>query len=167
MVLTIPQAAIARTPSVTALDASARALGNRRSVAITIGERLFRKTWPAQILSVRVDGVGKHAVAGLALSCVKFHKPLTKALFLQEVQAVVMASFAATSIEEVDVWCSVPLWVGKGAIVSGDLAVPTFRTVFAVTVRRAEHSSALETRLRAGNDVFWDSDWERKALRPG
>jgi len=118
-------------------------------------------------LSVRVDGIGKHSVAGLALSGVKFHKPLTKSQFIDEVVALVGGSFASRGLEEVDLWCTVPLSVGKGAIVSGDLAIPTSRTVFAVTVRREEPRRSLFARLRTGGDVFWDPDWARKALRPG
>ena len=36
---------------------------------------------------------------------------------------------AAPAVEEVDVWASVPIEVVKSEIVSGDLAVPTSRTV--------------------------------------
>lgn len=167
LMITAPLVGFARTPATSMLDARARAMGNRRALAVSIGERLFLRTWAAQILSVRVDGIGRHSVAGLALSGVKFHKPLTKSQFIQEIVAITGMSFAATRLEEVDLWCSVPLWVGKGAIVSGDLAVPTSRTVFAVTVRREEPPHSLYARLRAGNDVFWDADWARKAFRPG
>lgn len=162
-----PLGALAGTPATSVLDARARAMGNRRALAVTIGERLFLTTWAAQILSVRVDGIGRHSIAGLALSGVKFHKRLTKSQFIQEIVAIAGTSFSAVRLEEVDLWCSVPLPVGKGAIVSGDLAVPTSRTVFAVTVRRAEPPRSLHARLRAGHDVFWDADWARKAFRPG
>ncbi len=159
--------ALARIPPTSMLDARARAVGNRRDLAVRIGQRLFLTTWPAQILSVRVDGIGGHSVAGLALSGVKFHQRLTRSRFIDEIVGIVEASFAASPLEEVDLWCSVPLSVGKGAVVSGDLAIPTSRTVFAVTVRRDESPSFLRARLQAGDTVFWDADWARKALAPG
>lgn len=167
MLVISPVAALARTPATSMLDARARAVGNRRQLAVRIGERLFITTWPAQILSVRVDGIDGHSVAGLALSGVKFHQRLTKSQFIKEIVAIVEASFATCPLEEVDLWCSVPLSVGKGATVSGDLAIPTSRMVFAVTVRREEPARSLHARLQAGNNVFWDADWARKALTPG
>ena len=45
-------------------------------------------------------------------------------------------TFAASPVDEVDIWVSVPLVVGKDVIVTGDLAVPSSRSVFTVSARR-------------------------------
>ena len=57
---------------------------------------------------------------------------------------------AAPAVEEIDLWASVPIDVGKGVIVSGDLAKPTSRTVFSITVRRGESTASLRARADAG-----------------
>jgi hypothetical protein len=140
------------------IDAAARAAGNRPAVARAIGTALFATTWPVQVTKVRVDGVGSHDVAGLVLSGVKFHGSPGRSGFLAEVVRLVESVFATPAIEEVDLWTTVPLKPHEHAIVSGDLAMPTSRTVFAVTVTRAE-AKALAARLRDGRDVFWDAAW--------
>ncbi|HET9097613.1 MAG TPA: hypothetical protein VFN37_13210 [Candidatus Baltobacteraceae bacterium] len=152
-------------PGVGRSDAYARAAGNRKMVAVQIGQSLFRTQWPAQVLNVYADGIRGHAVAGLRLSGVHFHHPLTHAEFLTEVSDLVEHAFAAAPVEEVDLWVSVPLNVGKGVVVAGDLAKPTFRVVFTVSVRRGEAAAALLQRLRRGDGVFWDQDWARTALK--
>jgi hypothetical protein len=152
-------------PSVGVTDAYARAAGNRKPIAVKIGRELFRTTWPAQVVNVYADGIAGHDVAGLHLSGVHFHRPLSRAEFLTEVYDIVERAFAAAPVEEVDVWASVPLNVGKGVVVAGDLAKPTFRTVFTVTVRREESAAALLRRMQQGQGVFWDQDWERTALK--
>jgi hypothetical protein len=152
-------------PSVGVTDAYARAAGNRKPIAVKIGRELFRTTWPAQVVNVYADGIAGHDVAGLHLSGVHFHHPLSRAEFLTEVYDIIERAFAAAPVEEVDVWASVPLNVGKGVVVAGDLAKPTFRTVFTVTVRREESAAALLRRMQQGQGVFWDQDWERTALK--
>jgi len=152
-------------PSVGATDAYARAAGNRKPMAVRIGRDLFRTVWPAQVLNVYADGVTGHDVAGLHVSGVHFHHQLTRAEFLDEIDDLVERAFAAAPIEEVDIWTSVPLNVGKGVVVAGDLAKPTFRTVFTVSVHRGEGASALRHRLQQGEGVFWDQDWERTAFK--
>ncbi len=152
-------------PSVGATDAYARAAGNRKPMAVTIGRDLFRTVWPAQVLNVYADGITGHDVAGLHISGVHFHRPLTRAEFLDEIDTLVERAFTAAPVEEVDVWTSVPLNVGKGVVVAGDLARPTFRTVFTVSVRRGETAPALLRRLQQGEGVFWDQDWERTAFK--
>lgn len=154
----------AASPSVAGLDAVARAAGNDKPTAVQIGERLFTRKWPAQVLKVHVDRAGAHRVAGLTLSGVKFHQPLTRSQFGDEVVALVEASFAAAPVEEVDVWCVVPLSVGRGVVVSGDHAMPTQRIVFTVSVVRRETAGALKARITTGKNVYWDSTWARQAL---
>ncbi len=140
------------------VDAARRAAGNRREEAVGIGQTLFRTVWAAQVRKVRVDGVGSHLVAGLVLSGTKFHRPLSVAGLLDEVTALVSQTFAASSVEEVDVWAIVPLPTYPHEIVAGDLAQPTSYTVFAATVRRNE-AATFAARLRSGDDVYWDAKW--------
>ncbi|MDP9018703.1 MAG: hypothetical protein M3N19_10325, partial [Candidatus Eremiobacteraeota bacterium] len=124
-----------------------------------IGKRLFMREWSAQILKVYVDAMGSHRIAGVMLSGVKFHRPLTRSQFTGEVVEIVKQSFSAAPVEEVDLWCVVPLSVAKGVIVSGDNAQPTNQTVFSVTVRRAEGAAGIAQRIREGKSVYWDEAW--------
>jgi len=137
------------------VDAYARAAGNRRPDAVALGTVLFAQRRSAQVVKVRVDGAMEHEVAGLVISGVKFHEPLSQSEFTDEVIDLVRTTFAASRVEEVDVWATVPLATAAGAIVSGDMAQPTSRTVFAVSVRRVE-GSEYASRIRRGTDVYWD-----------
>lgn len=152
-------------PSVDRTDAVARAAGNAKPVAILIGRALFRTEWPAQVLNVYADGIAGRDVAGLRISGVRFHHSLTKEQFIEEVAALVDRSFAAWPLDEVDVWATVPLRVGKDVVVAGDLARPTSRTVFTLSALRGESSAALQGRMRRGSGVFWDQDWTRSGLK--
>ncbi len=134
-----------------------RAAGNDRPEAVRIARALLTQMWPATIALVRVDAVGGHRVAGIVLSGVKFHRPLDRDGFLDEVTVLVARAFAASPVEEVDVWATVPIPVAKGAIVSGDLAVPTSRTVFACSIRR-DRLADLRNELN-GADVYWDTEF--------
>lgn len=153
------------SPGVDRSDAYARAAGNRKALAVRIGTALFANQWPAQVMNVYADGIAGHEVAGLRISGVHFHHALTREQFAQEIVDVVGRTFAAAPVEEVDVWASVPLRVGKGVVVSGDLAKPTSRIVFTVSVRREESAATLARRLRSGRGVFWDQDWAQTALK--
>jgi len=144
------------------VNAARRAAGNRPAEAVRIGQTLFRTIWPAQLRKVRVDGVGTHLVAGLVLSGIKFHGELTADGLMDEVSALVAQTFAASAVEEVDVWAIVPLPTYAHEVVAGDLAQPTSYTVFTATVRRSEAATFAE-RLRRGEDIYWDAAW-RKAL---
>jgi hypothetical protein len=137
------------------VDAYARAAGNRHADAVALGTVLFARQRSAQVVKVRIDGAMSHEVAGLVISGVKFHAPLSQSEFTDEVIDLVHTTFAASRVEEVDVWATVPLATEAGAIVSGDMAQPTSRTVFAVSVRRAEGAN-FATRMRRGTDVYWD-----------
>lgn len=155
----------AASPSIDVLDAGSRATGNRKATAVIIGKTIFRTEWPAQVLKVYASGIDAHEVAGLTVSGVKFHEPLTKREFLDEIQQLVSLAFASAPVEEVDIWATVPLSIGKGIVVSGDLAKPTSRTVFTLSVRRGETPSALASRLRAGRGIFVDEEWAHAALK--
>ncbi|GAC1387779.1 MAG: hypothetical protein NVSMB31_00620 [Vulcanimicrobiaceae bacterium] len=153
--------------SLSTVDAFARAGGSQKSTAVQIGKRLFQRRWAAQILKVYVDAAGSHRIAGVMLSGVKFHRPLTRTQFTTEAVDIIEQSFAAAPVEEVDLWCVVPLNVAKGVIVSGDNAQPTNQTVFAVTVRRAEAAASLAQRIREGKSVYWDASWAARSLVRG
>jgi hypothetical protein len=154
-------------PGVDRTDAFARASGNRKPIAVKIGQALFATRWPAQVINVYADGIAGHDVAGLHVSGVHFHHPLTRAQFIGEIAGLVTRTFAVAPVDEVDVWASVPLSVGKGVVVAGDLAKPTFRVVFTLSARRGESANSLLRRMGQGSGVFWDQDWERTALKEG
>jgi hypothetical protein len=151
--------------TVVELNANARAEGNRRSDAVDLGRHLLTTTWPAQVLKIRVDGVGPHEVAGLMLSGVKFHGHLDERGFTDEIASLVKQTFAGSRVEEVDIWAVEPIPFDKLEPVSGDYAEPTDRIVFSITVRRNEKSD-VNKRLKQGKNVFWTQDFHAK-LRPG
>jgi hypothetical protein len=153
-------------PATAALDARARAEGNRLDLARRIGAVLFRIEWPAQVLKVQADEVQGRIVVGLIVSGVKFHHPLTRAAFLDEVAALIRGTFAADRrIEETDVWAIVPVRVHPGEIVSGPLAQPTARTVFSASVLRSDLAN-LADRLENRDDVYLDQEWARTTFEP-
>jgi len=163
--LLLAVALLAVMPSVADLDAHSRASGNRIDIATSVGEQLFSTTWPAQVLQVLANQDGTHIVLGLRVNGVKFHGTLTRDAFDREVMDLVARAFAAApAAEEVDLWVTVPLSVGKGVVVSGDLAKPTTRTVFTVSVRRGEGTESLAARLRSGANVFLDQEWASTAF---
>lgn len=153
------------SPGVGRTDAYARALGNAKPLAVRIGRALFTTEWPVQVINVYASGVAGHDIAGLRLSGVHFHSALTRDEFISEITALVSRAFHAAPIEEIDVWVTVPLRVGKDVIVAGDLAKPTSRTVFTVSVRRGETLASLVQRMRAGRGVYWDQEWTRSGLK--
>ena len=131
-----------------------------------LGDTLFKSQWAAQIFRVSVDSIGPHIVVGLGLYGVKFHHSISQADFAAEVAALVKQSFEALpTAEEVDVWTVVPVTVGKGVIVSGDLAQPTTRTVFAVTVMRKNAPSLSAQALFAHSKAYWDEEWAHTAFK--
>ena len=136
------------------VHAGDRAAGSRRDAATTLARALLTAQWPATVDQVRVDGVNGHQVAGIVLSGVKFHRSLDVEGFLGEVAMLVARSFANSDVEEVDVWATAPIPVPKGAIVSGDLAVPTAKTVFGCTVLR-DALPHLDALLHSDADVYW------------
>lgn len=137
-------------------DVSARASGSDRETSRVIARSLFARIQPAQILKVTVDRAGDHRVAGIIVSGVKFHAPLNRGGFTDEVISLVEQSFAAAPVEEVDVQAVVPIALGRGTVVSGDNAQPAFRDVFTLTASRSESSAALRQRVDHGIGVFWE-----------
>jgi len=117
-------------------------------------------------MQVAANEMGAHLVLGLRISGVHFHRPLTRDQFYAEIASLVGECFAAApQAEEIDIWTTVPLSVGKGVVVAGDLAKPTSRTVFTLSARRGEAPSSLAERLRGGEDVFVDEEWARTAFK--
>jgi hypothetical protein len=163
--LLLALALLAATPSVADLDAHSRASGNRLDIATSVGEQLFNTTWPAQVLQVLANQDGTDIVLGLRISGVKFHGTLTRDAFDREVLDLIARAFAAApAAEEVDLWVTVPIDVGKGVVVSGDLAKPTTRTVFTLSVRRGESADSLAARLHNGANLFLDQEWASTAF---
>jgi len=161
------QAAQAAVPSLADVDATARASGNRLDIATRIGESIFATTWPAQVSQVSANQMDRHLIVGIRIWGVKFHDEISRRQFVAEVTDLIARAYAAApAVEEVDVWASVPIEVAKGEIVSGDLAVPTSRTVFSITSRRGESASEIEARANGPREgVFWDEEWARTAFQ--
>jgi hypothetical protein len=159
--------AAAYAPSVADLDAAARAVGNRRDLAQRIGESIFATEWPAEVSQVSANSLQGHLIVGIRIWGVKFHKPMTRDEFSSEVAELVERAFAAVpGAEEIDVWASVPIAVTKGEIVNGDLAMPTSRTVFSLTVRRGENVATMRVPgSRWSDGAFWDPEWVRSAFK--
>ena len=75
----------AYTPNIADLDATARASGNRRDLAEHIGESVFATEWPAEVSHISANELGSHLIVGIRIWGVKFHKPLTRDEFVDEV----------------------------------------------------------------------------------
>jgi peptidoglycan/xylan/chitin deacetylase (PgdA/CDA1 family) len=136
--------------------ARSRIEGNAPGIAERVAVALLDGAFPEPILKVRVLQLEPATVAGIMLSGQKFHRPVDRAAFAADVDAMLDRAFLADpSISEVDVWAVVPIPVGKTATVSGDLAVPTDRTVFSAAVPRTRW-------LRAGGAAgvtYWEPGW--------
>lgn len=158
--------ASAYAPTVAQLDAEARAVGNRRDLAEQIGSAIFATRWPAEVTQISANALDGHVIVGIRVLGVKFHETMTREAFVDEVVSLVGKAFAtAPDAEEVDLWASVPISVAKGVVVSGDLAKPTSRTVFSLSVRRSESADAIRARIEnAGSGAFWDPAWSRTAF---
>lgn len=129
----------------------ARAAGGDRATALRVAAILLARTLPVQLTKVRCERAAGEKFCGLTLSGVKFHRRIDRAAFEAEVDELVAQTFAADpQIVEVDLWTTVPADAGKGAVVSGDFALPTSATVFATTARRGDAAPS------RGPNVFWD-----------
>ncbi len=168
LVLAAASPGYAFAPSVADLDATARAAGNRIDIAQRIGRSIFLTQWPAEVNQVSANELDSHLIVGIRLWGVKFHRPLTRAEFVEEIVSLSQSIFAAApGAEEIDFWASVPIDVTQGEIVNGDLARPTSRTVFSLTVRHSEGTQALRERaMHQSGGVFWDDQWARDAFKP-
>ena len=136
--------------------ASERIEGNAPDVAERVAVALLRAGFPEQVLKVRVYRTEPAVIAGIMLSGVKFHAPVDRQTFAADASDMIYRAFAAdASIAEVDVWAVVPISHLSSAPVSGDMAVPTNRTVFSASVRRSDwvrDQSALGA-------TYWEAGW--------
>ena len=163
-----PAAAAAVQPwRLRALHAVARKRveGNDPESAERIAVALLAGDFPVQILKVHVDRIGPATVAGIMLSGVKFHRPVSRREFAAVVGAMIDRTFeAAASADEVDVWAVVPQPVAPNAPVSGDVAVPAERTVFSAAVPRQRwNPAAWPPQLGA---TYWDRWWVSTLAAP-
>ena len=147
------------TPQEAAAIARERAEGNDIPTAELIGQRVLLASFPEPIQKVRVLTVPPAIVAGIMLSGVGLHVPVSPQEFESDARAMAASALAAAPhVDEVDVWAVVPQAVPAGATVTGDLAIPTDRTVFSVAVRRG---APVE---RAFVDGAWAAQLQRKNL---
>jgi hypothetical protein len=129
-----------------------RAAGGDRALAQRVAHVLLARPLDLQLTRVRCERAASASFCGLTLSGVKFHRRVDTAAFRAEVDALVAGAFAVDpAITEVDLWVTVPADAGKGAVVSGDFALPSSATVFATTVPRAPAGSP-----SSNANVFWD-----------
>jgi len=154
-----PQAAGATADwEVTTHVARERIAGNDLQTAEAIAVALLARKFPEQILKVHVVAVQPATVAGIVLSGVKFHAVMDRRRFERDVQQMVGVTFsAAPRVDEVDVWATVPIQVHSGAIVSGDYATPTAKTVFSAAVVRT--AQAAQTDGWILGVTYWDRQW--------
>ncbi|MBV8150520.1 MAG: hypothetical protein JOY59_03095 [Candidatus Eremiobacteraeota bacterium] len=117
--------------------------GNDPTDAGAIARAVLSRQWPAQVLDVRVDRAGAHAVAGLMLSGVKLKRRVGPAAFLADANRMIDVALSAAPVEEVDLWVVVPRAPG------------VLDTVFTLTVRRGA----------SNRHPYWDPRW-RAGLAP-
>ncbi len=135
-----------------------RIAGNDPQTAETIAVALLARKFPEQILKVHVVAFQPATVVGIVLSGVKFHAVVDRGRFERDVQQMVNAAFSvAPTVDEIDVWATVPILVHSGAIVSGDYATPTARTVFSTAVVRM--ARAAQTGDWNLGVMYWDKQW--------
>jgi hypothetical protein len=141
--------------------AAGRAAGGDRATAVRVAHALLATPLDLQLTRVRCERVRAAGYCGLTLSGVKFKHRVDTAAFRAEVDGLIRGAFAVDpSIAEVDLWVTVPADAGKGAIVSGDFALPSSATVYATTVPRslAPHASD-------NPNVFWDKTFRAELDR--
>jgi peptidoglycan/xylan/chitin deacetylase (PgdA/CDA1 family) len=133
-----------------------RVEGNDAKVAEAIAVALLARQFPEQIVKVHVDAVAPATVAGIVLSGVKFHAAVSRERFVSDVRKMIDTAFsAAPTVDEVDVWATVPVAVPAQATVSGDYATAVERTVFSAAVQRSVHAAA-DWSLGI---TYWSAGW--------
>lgn len=155
-VLAPTAAAAAPAEAAIANIARARIAGNAPDVAERVAVALLNGGFPEPILKVRVLSTAPATVAGIMLSGVKFHERVNRVTLLADASDMVDRAFAAdASVTEVDVWAVVPIAVRASAIVSGEYAVPTNRTVFSASALRRDW---VRERSELGS-VYFETGW--------
>lgn len=147
-----------------AIKADRRAAGGEHAVAVAIGKRVFTHDFPAQVIKIRVDAEGRHAIAGITISGTKFKHPIDPTDLTGEVATIVRDAFSAAPVEEVDVWTTVPLAQPPKTIVSGEYAQPTEHIVYSATVKRSD-LGALDALLAGTRAVYWDAAYRAGLTR--
>lgn len=165
-VLAASGAVAAASPMMSAAEvrdiARDRIAGNSPDIAERIAVALLSAGYPEQILKVRTYKTEPAVVAGIMLSGVKFHVPIDRQTFAADAADMVYRAFAADpQVTEVDVWAVVPIAVPPHADVSGDLAVPTNRTVFSAAVLRGDFARDEGTL----GTTFWEAGWLEHTTR--
>jgi peptidoglycan/xylan/chitin deacetylase (PgdA/CDA1 family) len=151
--------AVAAGPVALAHIARERIAGNAPAVEEDIAVALLARSFPEQILKVHVLVLRPATVAGIVLSGVKLHHARNRMQFEADVALMVRLAFgAAPSLDEVDVWATVPIAHPAGAPVSGDYAVPTSETVFSSAVTRSQAGES--GRIDLGK-TYWDPQFLR------
>ncbi|MDQ6767311.1 MAG: polysaccharide deacetylase family protein [Candidatus Eremiobacteraeota bacterium] len=146
-------------PAALANIARQRIAGNDPTVAEDVAVALLARGFPEQILKVHVLALRPAIVAGIVLSGVKFHRARSREQFEVDVSKIVQLAFAAApTVNEVDVWATVPVSVSAGQPVSGDYAVPTSRTVFSAAVLRQQVLAGGRVDL---GTMYWDPQFLR------
>jgi peptidoglycan/xylan/chitin deacetylase (PgdA/CDA1 family) len=126
-----------RSGAVLVSIARKRIEGNDPAVAERIGISLLREDFREPIEKIRVLTVPAASVAGIMLSGSGLHGPVTETQFETDARSMALLALSnAPRVSEVDVWATVPQAVATGAVVAGDLALPTERTVFSLSLRR-------------------------------
>lgn len=160
LALVLPRAAAVASIDWEALThvARERIAGNAPQTAESITVALLSRKFPEQILKVHVVASKPATVAGIVLSGVKFHEPVNRERFERDVREMVAAAFSvAPSLDEVDIWATVPIEVNSQATVSGDYATPTAKTVFSAAVTRSSRSQTTDS-WDLGV-TYWDKEW--------
>ena len=141
--------------------ATGRAAGSVRATAIRVAQALLARPLDVALTQVRCEAYRAQHFCGLVLSGVTFHRALDRAAFERDVDALIATAFGVDAgIAEIDLWVTVPANAGKGAVVSGDFALPTSATVYATTATRA-HAAHAST----GPNVFWDPTFRAELVR--
>jgi len=156
--LVVLAASIAPGAASAATRAELRSAGGDRATALRVAGALFAHPLDLQLTKVRCERAGAQSFCGLTLAGVKFKRTLDTAAFERDVDALVRTAFGVDpQIAEVDLWVTVPANAGEGAVVSGDFAVPTSATVYAMSVPRAAGAGA-----HAAPGIFWDPTFRRE-----
>ncbi|MDQ6824645.1 MAG: hypothetical protein M3007_04180, partial [Candidatus Eremiobacteraeota bacterium] len=135
--------------------------GNTPQLAESVAVALLARRFAEPIMKVYVLTIPEAAVAGIVLSGVKFHAPVSRNRFMADVREMAKTAFAAAaSLNEIDIWATVPVSVPAGEPVSGDFAVPTSKTVFSSVV--TQQRRGLQTSLVWGT-TYWDPRWLQRA----
>ena len=103
-------------PSIADLDATARAAGNRSTSRPRSAKASSARRGRRRSVKSRANEIGSHLIVGVRLWGVKFHRAAdASGVRPRSSRRSLRKTFAAApAVEEVDVWASIPIEVGKG-----------------------------------------------------